>query len=300
MQPIPTSKSELAEYFMIRSTTELPIKVNYYFNSLEGVLEHGPPAGNLPNVNRAFLLGFSKLSLSEKAHYLNENIKFVAKALLKKIDQAIPSQEGDIKLIETSAELAVTMFKIPRWITVNFKLNKNKNQVTLTTKKKSEQIYLQNYIIRRSKKYKGTIVFVGVSEDIKPDNKKIELYFKESIANEIYEELFQSVMWFRNREILAMIEQDSEKEGDKGSMVFLSAKNINEFINFKDQVMKTLLSGKLDFQTVMERDSPARIKVQKCVNLQKLFKSEGIYPCSPKELKLKFMNALRNNKVCIS
>ena len=54
-----------------------------------------------------------------------------------------------------------------------FKLDKTKHLVTLTTNKKTTSIYLQNYLIRKSKKYKGTIVFVGAAENVKSDKQKI-------------------------------------------------------------------------------------------------------------------------------
>ena len=59
------------------------------------------------------------------------------------------------------------MLKIPRWIPVTFKLDKNKNQITLASKKKSEIIDLKNFLVRRSKKNKGVIVLVGANERVK-------------------------------------------------------------------------------------------------------------------------------------
>ena len=34
----PAMKSDLAEYFMIKSTMELPVKIKFYFDNLESVL----------------------------------------------------------------------------------------------------------------------------------------------------------------------------------------------------------------------------------------------------------------------
>ena len=147
-----------------------------------------------------------------------------------------------------------TTLKIPRWVSVTFRLDKTKYQVNLTSKKKITDIHLKGYLIRKSKKYKGTIVFVGAAEHIKSDKKKVEVYFKHTIFNEIYEELFKSIVNSRNEELLKMIEasETNEKDNEKnGFTVFLSPKNINEYLTFKDQIIKNLLAGKLDFKSVM-------------------------------------------------
>lgn len=38
--------------------------------------------------------------------------------------------------------------------------------------------------------------------------------------------------------------------GENSNMVFLSSKNINEFLNFKDTISKYMLSNKVDFKNV--------------------------------------------------
>ena len=141
-------------------------------------------------------------------------------------------------------------------------------------------------MIRKSKKYKGTIVFVGAAEHIKSDKKKIEVYFKSTILNEIYEELFKSMIACRNEELLKMIEasEGNEKNNEKnGYTVFLSPKNINEYLTFKDQIIKNLLAGKLDFKLMMEhKENPSEIIIKQCNNVQKIFKSESIFNENPK------------------
>lgn len=38
--------------------------------------------------------------------------------------------------------------------------------------------------------------------------------------------------------------------GESNNMVFLSSKNINEFLNYKESIMKYLVAGKFDFKQI--------------------------------------------------
>ena len=86
-------------------------------------------------------------------------------------------------------------------------------------------------------------------------------------------------MNFRNQEMIKLIGNDKGKEYERSiCTVFLSSKNINEYLNFKDQIIKNLLAGKLDFKNMINKNEDgSEIIVKQCVNMQKVFKSESVF-----------------------
>ena len=56
-----------------------------------------------------------------------------------------------------------TYLKIPVWHQFDFKLDKGKKTVVLSNKKKMEVLDLHDYLVRRSKKFKGCIVLQGAN-----------------------------------------------------------------------------------------------------------------------------------------
>lgn len=54
--------------------------------------------------------------------------------------------------------MLLTALKINYWSTVNMKLDKIKKMLSITNKKKSFSIDMKNYFVRRSNKYKSSIV----------------------------------------------------------------------------------------------------------------------------------------------
>ena len=62
--------------------------------------------------------------------------------------------------------MVFTTMKISHWTTVSFKLDKIKKQINITNKKKNNVIELKNYYVRKSKKYKATLVLEAIIDDI--------------------------------------------------------------------------------------------------------------------------------------
>ena len=60
--------------------------------------------------------------------------------------------------------MLLTALKISYWTTVSLKLDKLKKILSVTNKKKSFTIDMKNYFVRRSKKYKNSIVVEVITE----------------------------------------------------------------------------------------------------------------------------------------
>ena len=88
--------------------------------------------------------------------------------------------------------------KISYWSTVSFKLDKVKKQIQIGNKKKNFLIDLKLYYVRRSKKYRASIVLETISEEINNEAKKYIFSFQGSIVNRIYEEILKCVMACKN------------------------------------------------------------------------------------------------------
>ena len=73
--------------------------------------------------------------------------------------------------------------------------------------------------------------------------------------NRIYEEILKCVMACKNEKLLKILyeEDDDEKDSklsgnnDK-ALVFLSTKNVNDFLNYKQTIFKKLITTKFDFK----------------------------------------------------
>lgn len=59
--------------------------------------------------------------------------------------------------------MLLTTLKINYWSTVNMKLDKIKKLLSITNKKKSFSIDMRNYFVRRSNKYKSSIVLEAIT-----------------------------------------------------------------------------------------------------------------------------------------
>ena len=55
------------------------------------------------------------------------------------------------------------MMKISYWSTVSFKLDKDKKQIQIINKKKNFLIDLRLYYVRKSKKYRASLVLETIS-----------------------------------------------------------------------------------------------------------------------------------------
>jgi hypothetical protein len=63
---------------------------------------------------------------------------------------------------------------------------------------------LEQYLVRRSKKHKYTIVFEAVSKRVSTDNSRVSVYFTESIFKELEGEILECVMQAHKKKIIQM------------------------------------------------------------------------------------------------
>jgi hypothetical protein len=59
--------------------------------------------------------------------------------------------------------MLLSALKINYWTTVSLKLDKMKKLVSVTNKKKSFSIDMKNYFVRKSKKYKHSVVLEAIT-----------------------------------------------------------------------------------------------------------------------------------------
>lgn len=99
---------------------------------------------------------------------------------------------------------------------------------------------------------------------------------------------------------------NSQNHGDK-TLVFLNSKNVNQFINYKDSVLKKLLITKFDFQVIYSSgssnsmstssDQSYDLKIERSLKNDKIFKLEQTIKRKGKVLKERFLDCLsRKNK----
>lgn len=82
--------------------------------------------------------------------------------------------------------MLLTALKINYWSTVNMKLDKIKKMLSITNKKKSFSIDMKNYFVRRSNKYKSSIVLQAITEQINNEGKKYIFSFSQQVVGKIY------------------------------------------------------------------------------------------------------------------
>ena len=100
--------------------------------------------------------------------------------------------------------------KISYWSTVSFKLDKIKKQIQIINKKKSFLLDLRLYYVRRSKKYKASIVLEAITEEINNEAKKYIFSFQNSIVNRIYDEILKCVLKCKNEKIFTMVNEEDD------------------------------------------------------------------------------------------
>ena len=69
-------------------------------------------------------------------------------------------------------------FGVPRWITVKFKLDKHRQQLHITNKKRNITLQLQHYWARASQRHKHTLVCEAVSREVSEEVRRVSLYFE--------------------------------------------------------------------------------------------------------------------------
>lgn len=75
-------------------------------------------------------------------------------------------EADQIRHIETTCEMLLSALKFNYWTTVSLKLDKMKKLLSVTNKKKCFAIDMKNYYVRRSKKYKHSVVLEAITEEI--------------------------------------------------------------------------------------------------------------------------------------
>lgn len=84
------------------------------------------------------------------------------------------------------------------------------------------------------------------------------MFFKSSIFEQIYSEIFKCIISYRNHELFnialqeihhnqAEIAEVSYVGNSSKSLSFLSSRNVNDFLNFKDKVLKKMLKADFKF-----------------------------------------------------
>lgn len=66
------------------------------------------------------------------------------------------------------------------------------------TKNRNFEVDLRLYLIRKSKKFEYTLVLEAISEIVAHDDRKISIFFKASVFEQVFLELFKCVMSYRN------------------------------------------------------------------------------------------------------
>lgn len=73
--------------------------------------------------------------------------------------------------------------------------------------------------------------------------------------------------------------------------MFLSSKNINDYLSYKDKVCKQIMTNKFDFKPILTRDG---LTIEQSFKMEKIFKLENTFEMESKQLKEKFMYAFNH------
>lgn len=92
-----------------------------------------------------------------------------------------PGSFNVINNIETTCQIESINFGLSSWSKAKFKLDKFTRKVDIVNKKRSISLNLEQYLVRKSKKHKSTIVFEAANNNVSYDCKKILVYFSDAI-----------------------------------------------------------------------------------------------------------------------
>ena len=59
--------------------------------------------------------------------------------------------------------MLISTLKINHWTSVSMKLDKNKKSIVITNKKKNVVVDMKNYFVRKSNKYRHSLVLDAIS-----------------------------------------------------------------------------------------------------------------------------------------
>lgn len=153
----------------------------------------------------------------------------------------------------------MSTLKIHHWCTVSLKLDKIKKSVQITNRKKNINIDMKNYFVRKSNKYKHSLVFDSITEELGNEGKKYVFSFSQHIVGKIYDELLKCVYSCQQEKLLALMMEDNDEEKEdetfsEKKFVFLSTKNINDYLSYKEKVEKQIMQNKFDFKILFSEN----------------------------------------------
>ena len=88
------------------------------------------------------------------------------------------------------------------WTSIQFSFSSHSKTVKARGKKKSLTFDLRLYLVRKSKKYKDTIVLEGISEIVPVEERKVYFSFKSVVFDEVYSQVFSFIQNYRNDQLI--------------------------------------------------------------------------------------------------
>ena len=99
--------------------------------------------------------------------------------------------------------------------------------------------------------------------------------------------MLKCVFICQQQKLFAMVVEDEDDDKESTSkashhsspekaLVFLSSKNINDYISFKDKVCKQIMTNKFDFKPIFKRDNTDLV-IDQSFKVDKFFKLETTF-----------------------
>ena len=119
----------------------------------------------------------------------------------------------------------------------------------------------------------------------------------------MYEEIWKCVFICQHEKLLAMLAEDQDEDKVSNSkvshhstpekaLVFLSSKNINDYLGYKEKVSTQIMKNKFDFKLIYKRESG--LTIDQSMKSDKVFKLENTFEVQAKTLKEKFLYAFNH------
>ena len=90
------------------------------------------------------------------------------------------------------------------WLPIQFSFDSQLKIVKAEWKKKTITLDLRLYLIRKSKKYKDTIVLEAISDIVPQEERKVSFSFKTVVFEEVYSQVFGFIQQYRNDQLIKM------------------------------------------------------------------------------------------------
>ncbi len=83
----------------------------------------------------------------------------------------------------------------------------------------------------------------------------------------------------QHEKILSILSQEQEEEKDshksnEKALVFLSSKNINDYLSYKQRVQKQIMQNKFQFKNIFGED---HLKIEQSTKIDKVFRMQNIF-----------------------